>query len=183
MYVNDRQRRKFRQWLLRLPPNGSLSRGRLEQLARIATSICSRSDKHCLRSKRERFGVGAANVKNRLLIHQQYRPPPPRPSPAAGFALRGRGHIGAGFGVCSRMTDSKSVGAVSTQCVTARLVWRAVSRCASKCLSGFALTAPTGCSPMLRPKTPKQPPRHSKRQPENRHNGFSGCLFRSNQPP
>ena len=40
---------------------------------------------------REMAGEGA-NVKNGLLIHQQYRPPPPRPSPAAGFALQGRGN-------------------------------------------------------------------------------------------
>ena len=81
------------------------SRELRQAFARAATSIACEA--------REKVGVGAANVKNRLLIHQQYRPPPPRPSPAAGFALRGRGHIGAGFGVCSRMTDSKSVGAVS----------------------------------------------------------------------
>ena len=51
--------------------------------ARAATSIACEA--------RERAGVRAASVKNGILIHQQYRSPPPRPSPAAGFALRGRG--------------------------------------------------------------------------------------------
>ena len=37
-------------------------------------------------------GTSIARVaRDGLLIHQQYRSPPPRPSPAAGFALRGRG--------------------------------------------------------------------------------------------
>ena len=52
--------------------------------ARAATSIACEA--------RERAGVRAASVKNGILIHQQYRSPPPRPSPAAGFALRGRGN-------------------------------------------------------------------------------------------
>ena len=52
--------------------------------ARAATSIACEA--------RERAGVRAASVKNGILIHQQYRSPPPRPSPAAGFALRGWGN-------------------------------------------------------------------------------------------
>ena len=40
----------------------------------------------------EGWGEGSKRLKNRLLIHQYYCLPPPRPSPAAGFALRGRGN-------------------------------------------------------------------------------------------
>ena len=56
----------------------------------------------------ERWLVRAANVKNGLLIHQQYRSPPPQSSPAADFALQGRGilvyiHLNA-QGVCGEFT-------------------------------------------------------------------------------
>jgi len=48
---------------------------------------------------------------------------------------------------------------------------------------GLRPNRPYGLLTDAPPEAAQTAARHRKREPENRHNGFSGCPFRSNQPP
>jgi len=50
-------------------------------------------------------------------------------------------------------------------------------------LVGLRPNRPYGLLTDAPPEAAQTAARHRKREPENRHNGFSGCPFRSNQPP